>query len=154
MRYAEGRARELGAARLVALTTRAPEFFTGRGGYRIGGKEDLPDGHIRDFPLELDGVRVIALNVTKLRADNVDPREYMTLEPDVSLLERAARVTGGVVDPSVDVLFDPGDERIEHHEELWPRVLFLALILFVLDLLLRRVRLFDRKFKGARMRRS
>ena len=40
-------------------------------------EEDLPDGHIRDFPLELDGVRVIALNVTKLRSDNVDPREYM-----------------------------------------------------------------------------
>jgi len=39
-------------------------------------EEDLPDGHIRDFPIELEGVRVIALNVTKLRADNVDPREY------------------------------------------------------------------------------
>lgn len=40
-------------------------------------EEDLPEGHIRDFPIELKGVRVIALNVTKLRADNVDPREYM-----------------------------------------------------------------------------
>ena len=39
-------------------------------------EEDLPEGHIRDFPIELDGVRVIALNVTKLRADNIDPREY------------------------------------------------------------------------------
>ncbi len=39
-------------------------------------EEDLPEGHIRDFPIELEGVRVIALNVTKLRADNVDPREY------------------------------------------------------------------------------
>ena len=38
-------------------------------------EEDLPEGHIRDFPIELDGVRVIALNVTKLTADNVDPRE-------------------------------------------------------------------------------
>ena len=40
-------------------------------------EEDLPEGHIRDFPIELRGVRVIALNVTKLRQDNVDPREYM-----------------------------------------------------------------------------
>ena len=39
-------------------------------------EEDLPEGHIRDFPIQLDGVRVFALNVTKLRADNVDPREY------------------------------------------------------------------------------
>jgi hypothetical protein len=39
-------------------------------------EEDLPEGHIRDFPIDLEGVRVVALNVTKLRADNVDPREY------------------------------------------------------------------------------
>jgi len=40
-------------------------------------EEDLVRGHIRDFPISLDGVRVVALNVTKLRKDNVDPREYM-----------------------------------------------------------------------------
>jgi hypothetical protein len=40
-------------------------------------EEDLVKGHIRDFPIPLDGVRVVALNVTKLRKDNVDPREYM-----------------------------------------------------------------------------
>lgn len=40
-------------------------------------EEDLPEGHIRDFPIDLDGVHVIALNVTKLNSDNVDPREYM-----------------------------------------------------------------------------
>lgn len=40
-------------------------------------KEDLPQGFIRDIPLSLDGFDVVALNVTKLRSDNVDPREYM-----------------------------------------------------------------------------
>jgi len=40
-------------------------------------KEDLAKGLIRDFPIRMDGVTVIALNVTKLRSDNVDPREYM-----------------------------------------------------------------------------
>ena len=39
--------------------------------------EDLQKGHIRDFPLELDGIQVIALNVTKLRSDNIDPRDYL-----------------------------------------------------------------------------
>jgi secreted protein with Ig-like and vWFA domain len=80
---------------------------------------------------------------------NPYPREYMTLEPDVRLLERAATLTGGTVEPTVARLFDPGDERIQQHEELWPRVLFAALLLFVLDLALRRVRLFDRKFRAA-----
>ncbi len=39
-------------------------------------EEDLPKGHIRDFPLEVKGIEVVALNVTKLRSDNVDPRDY------------------------------------------------------------------------------
>ena len=40
-------------------------------------KEDLPDGYVRDIPFQLEGFDVVALNVTKLRSDNVDPREYM-----------------------------------------------------------------------------
>jgi hypothetical protein len=39
-------------------------------------EEDLAKGHVRDFPINVKGVHVIALNVTKLRSDNVDPREY------------------------------------------------------------------------------
>jgi len=39
-------------------------------------EEDLPEGFIRDFPMDFAGVQVIALNVTKLQPDNVDPREY------------------------------------------------------------------------------
>ena len=41
-------------------------------------KEDLKKGYVRDIPLTVDGFEVIAINVTKLRTDNVDPREYMT----------------------------------------------------------------------------
>jgi len=40
-------------------------------------KEDLEDGYIRDIEFDLEGFEVIALNVTKLRSDNVDPREYL-----------------------------------------------------------------------------
>jgi hypothetical protein len=40
-------------------------------------KEDLKEGYLRDIPLTVDGFEVIAINVTKLRSDNVDPREYM-----------------------------------------------------------------------------
>ncbi len=41
-------------------------------------KEDLKDGYVRDISFDLDGFSVIALNVTKLRSDNVDPREYIS----------------------------------------------------------------------------
>jgi hypothetical protein len=40
-------------------------------------KEDLEKGYVRDVPLNLKGFDVVALNVTKLRSDNMDPREYM-----------------------------------------------------------------------------
>lgn len=40
-------------------------------------QEDLDEGYVRDFVVELDGFEVVALNVTKLRTDNIDPREYL-----------------------------------------------------------------------------
>ena len=40
-------------------------------------KEDLQDGYVRDIPIPLDGFEVVALNVTKLTSDNIDPREYL-----------------------------------------------------------------------------
>jgi len=40
-------------------------------------KEDLAAGYVRDIEVELAGFDVIALNVTKLRSDNIDPREYL-----------------------------------------------------------------------------
>jgi hypothetical protein len=41
-------------------------------------KEDLAEGYVRQVPLELKGFEVVALNVTKLRSDNFDPREYLS----------------------------------------------------------------------------
>ena len=40
-------------------------------------QEELGKGTIRDFPINLDGFRIVALNVTKLGTDNADPRLYL-----------------------------------------------------------------------------
>ncbi len=40
-------------------------------------KEELKKGYNRDIPLAVDGYSVVALNVTKLRTDNINPREYL-----------------------------------------------------------------------------
>ncbi len=41
-------------------------------------KEELGKGYVREeIPLQLQSYDVVALNVTKLRSDNIDPREYM-----------------------------------------------------------------------------
>lgn len=40
-------------------------------------EEELAKGHVRDFTLPMAGIEVSALNVTKLRTDNIDPRDYL-----------------------------------------------------------------------------
>lgn len=40
-------------------------------------QEELDYKTVRDFPIHLNGMRIIALNVTKLGTDNVDPRRYL-----------------------------------------------------------------------------
>jgi hypothetical protein len=41
-------------------------------------KEELAKGYVRDIPLDFKGFDVVALNVSKLRTDNFDPRLYLT----------------------------------------------------------------------------
>lgn len=53
-------------------------------------KEDLAKGYVRDIPLDFQGFDVVALNVTKLRSDNFDPRQYLA-----RLEEWRARVEKG-----------------------------------------------------------
>ena len=40
-------------------------------------QEELGKGTVRDFPIKLTGIRVMAVNVTKLSTDNTDPRRYL-----------------------------------------------------------------------------
>ncbi len=40
-------------------------------------QEELGKGTVRDFPIKLDGISIVALNVSKLGTDNADPRLYL-----------------------------------------------------------------------------
>jgi hypothetical protein len=40
-------------------------------------QEELDKAAVRDFPIDLKDIRVVAVNVVKLRTDNVDPRRYL-----------------------------------------------------------------------------
>jgi hypothetical protein len=73
------------------------------------------------------------------------PREYLALEPDRTTLALAAGATSGSVDPAAAAVFDPAGDAVRFHEDLWPRFVGVAIAFFFLDLLVRRVRLFDRK---------
>lgn len=69
------------------------------------------------------------------------PREYRAFEPDRATLARAAAVTGGLVDPPPDAYFDADGEKVVYHKDLWGGFLLAAIPIYLLDLLLRRVRL-------------
>jgi hypothetical protein len=40
-------------------------------------QEELDKVTVRDFPIKLKDIRIVALNVVKLKTDNIDPRRYM-----------------------------------------------------------------------------
>jgi hypothetical protein len=54
-------------------------------------QEELDYKTVRDIPIKLDGIRVVALNVSKLDTDNVDPRRYLDR---LEWWEKRARTAG------------------------------------------------------------
>jgi hypothetical protein len=80
---------------------------------------------------------------------NPYPVEYQSFEPDATRLELVARAAGGTRLTAGTQVYEAAGESVRHEKELWPRAVFAALALFLLDLLVRRVRLFDRNFRAA-----
>ena len=122
-------------------------------------RQTAPGRYEARFPLDRYGAFVLEavhtrdgrpIAESRAQVANPYPREYATIEPDETLLRRAAELTGGDREPTPARLFDPRGEKVRHNEPLWPPLLYAALGLFVLDLLLRRVRLFDRGFRPRR----
>ncbi len=72
------------------------------------------------------------------------PTEHAGGAPDTAVLRHLAERTGGRVDPSPAHLFDAGGATVDERTPQWHLPLYLALVLLVLDVLLRRVRLYGR----------
>ena len=70
------------------------------------------------------------------------PREYLALPPDLELLSQMAAATGGTQLHTAAEVLDPGTEEIRFLRSLWPYLCGLGIALLLLDVLLRRVRLF------------
>jgi len=126
-------------------------------------KQTAPGRYESDFPLERFGSFLLHASLEKGVDDgkggmknvqvaesfghvtNPYPREYLALAPDLVTLSRTALVTGGRMDPTPKDVFDPAGESIRYHQDLWSRFIGAALAVYLLDLLIRRVRIFDRK---------
>lgn len=71
------------------------------------------------------------------------PDEYRFRPANVELLQAVARDTGGAFAPSPEKIFEDNIPRTVRPVSLWPYLAALALALYLLDLLLRRIRLFE-----------
>ena len=70
------------------------------------------------------------------------PREYLALPPDLEILARVAEVTGGDRYDSASAALETGEEKTRFLRALWPYLVGAALLLLLIDVLLRRVRIF------------
>jgi uncharacterized membrane protein len=64
--------------------------------------------------------------------------------PDTEALRRIAESTGGAYDPDLAELLDPGDQTVVRPTALWPPLAALALVFYLANMLLRRVRVIRR----------
>ncbi|MDP9001540.1 MAG: VWA domain-containing protein, partial [Myxococcota bacterium] len=131
--------------------------------YKVPMLQTAPGRYAVDFPLEHFGSFLLHASLAKSvderagisrsatvaesfgHITNAYPREYLALSPDVETLRHAAVAAGGTLDPTPATVFDPAGEVIRYHQDLWPRLVGMAIALMLLDLFVRRVRLFDRK---------
>jgi Ca-activated chloride channel family protein len=71
------------------------------------------------------------------------PAEYHFYPPDIQKLRAISTSTGGTFQPQVQDIFDPHGESVEYPIVLWPWLSAVVLLLYIGDILLRRVRLFE-----------
>jgi len=147
----------------AALTLTGPMGTPSSTTRKVPMPQTAPGRYEADFPLDKYGSFLLHASLEKAIDDghgnmkgatvaesfghvtNPYPREYLALAPDVATLGHAVEATGGALDPAPAAVFDPAGEVIRYHEDLWPRFVGVAIALFLLDLLVRRVRIFDRK---------
>jgi len=72
------------------------------------------------------------------------PDEHLVGAPDLGAVERLAKATGGVANPTVKQLFDVAGAHTESRVPMWPEPLPYALVFLLADVLLRRVRLYGK----------
>jgi uncharacterized membrane protein len=71
------------------------------------------------------------------------PAEFHFYPPDTEKLRAISAATGGTFQPEVAEIFDPREESTEYPLAMWPWLAGVVLVLYFVDILLRRVRLFE-----------
>ncbi len=130
---------------------------------KISMKQTAPGRYEVDFPMDHYGSFLLHASLEKSVEDgkggfksatvaesfghvsNPYPREYLAFNADKETLAQAAIVTGGKMDPLAKEIFDPAGQTITYHQDLWSWFIGAAIAVYLLDLVIRRLRIFDRK---------
>jgi Mg-chelatase subunit ChlD len=70
------------------------------------------------------------------------PREYLSTSINEEPLRHAAMVTGGIAKPKPPAIWNPGEEDIKYIQDLWPWILLFIGCAMILDIFLKRIRIF------------
>jgi uncharacterized membrane protein len=117
----------------------------------IGMEQTAAGRYEADFPVDRYGtyiLRAVHRRAGQVVAESVGavslpyPAEYLRSTPDVEALRQVGVVTGGVASPRPEDAWATLGEHIDYHRDLWPFVLLGVACAFMIDLYLRRVRIF------------
>ncbi len=123
---------------------------------RLDARQIAPGAYAADITLDgTAGYEIVATDVGTgfslseqppllLIASNY-PDEYRFRPADARTLSAMAVSTGGHYEPDAAALRPGADDRSTVPTRLWPALLLIALLAYVADLLLRRVRIFERE---------
>lgn len=123
-------------------------------GSTAGAKADVPTHQVAPGRYEAavvaDARRRVTVSVAGVPAELASrvivpdtAAEYRFRAPDEALLRSIAAATGGAWTPSADALQNAAGTRPTARRALWPLLVVLALGLWFVDIVLRRVRLFE-----------
>jgi len=109
-----------------------------------------PGAYESRIHLDQDGTYVFraaggtsSVGVTTRTLEYSYPAEYHFYPPDTQKLRTISTATGGVFEPQGGEIFKTNGESREYPMSLWPWLAGMVLVLFISDILLRRLRLFE-----------
>lgn len=125
-----------GAERTLLLRQTAPGAYAGKVALGTPGAAPIafelaPGGGITREAAQRAGIQRLHYSY---------PDEYRSAPPDIALLRALAERTGGKLGPSAAEVFDPGSDRGQARRALWPWLAASALLLYLLDIAVRRTR--------------
>jgi Ca-activated chloride channel homolog len=107
-----------------------------------------PGSYETRVPLNQDGTYVFrtvgdVAGGTSRTLEYSYPDEFHFYPPNFEVLRNVSAGTGGVYQPTAAEIFDTKGETVSVHTRLWPLMASLALVLYLVDVFLRRLRLFE-----------